>query len=93
MTVSASPVAGAAFGTAPPRPALPVSLAAGQTFSLPVTFTPTTYGVVGGTLTVTTSAGPYAGRSRAGPGLSAAALLTVAPRRHQLRGHARSAAP
>ena len=78
VTLSAVSVAGTAFGIGATTPALPVSLTTGQTFSLPVTYTPTTYGVVGGTLTVTTSAGPYqVGLS--GTGLSAAAQLTVSP--------------
>ena len=57
---------------------MPIALTAGQTFTLPVTFTPTTYGIAGGTLTVTTSAGNSA-VGLSGTGLSSGAQLTEAP--------------
>jgi hypothetical protein len=57
--VTISGIAAAApFGTTPP--ALPVSLAAGQTLSVPVTFTPTTTGGATGSLSFTTDGGTVA---------------------------------
>ncbi len=78
VTVSAVSVSGSSFSVGATGPALPVSLLAGQTLSVPVTFTPTTYGIVGATLTVTTGAGPYS-VGLDGTGLSAAARLDVSP--------------
>jgi hypothetical protein len=78
VTVDGVSASGAAYSLGAPSPSLPVSLAAGQTVTLPVTFEPTTYGIAGGVLTVATSAGPYqVGLS--GTGLSATAQLTVTP--------------
>ena len=78
VTVNSISETGGAYTYGATAPALPVSLTAGQTFSLPVTFTPTTYGIIGGVLTVSTSAGPYQ-VGLDGTGLNASALLTVAP--------------
>jgi hypothetical protein len=65
------------LGATSPAP-LPISLTPGQTFSVPVTFTPTKTGIAAGVLTVNTSAGTYqVGLS--GTGLSATAQLTAAP--------------
>ena len=77
LTVTAITATGP-YTSGAPTPALPVSLAAGQTLSVPLTFTPTTYGIAGGVVTVTTSVGSYeVGLS--GTGLSETALLTVSP--------------
>ena len=77
LTVSATATSGP-FTVGAATPALPTALAAGGSFAVPVTYTPTTYGVVGGTLTVTTTAGTYV-VGLDGTGLSAGARLTVAP--------------
>ena len=78
VTVSAIAASAGSFSLGTTTPALPVTLAAGQTLTVPVTFTPTRYGIIGGTVTLTTSAGPYqVGLS--GNGLSATALLVAAP--------------
>ena len=74
-TVTVSAVSAAApFAAGTPTPALPATLTAGQTLSVPVTFSPTASGAETGSLSVTTDAGDYAfGLSGAGtqPGLSA----------------------
>ena len=62
------------FAAGTPTPALPATLTAGQTLSVPVTFSPTASGADTGSLSVTTDAGDYAfGLSGTGtqPGLSA----------------------
>jgi hypothetical protein len=77
-TVTAVTVSGSAYSLGTPSTPVPITLAVGQTFSVPVTFTPTDFGIVGGVVTVTTSVGKYqVGLS--GTGLSATAQLTVAP--------------
>jgi hypothetical protein len=77
-TVTAITSTGSAFSLGTPSSPVPITMSANQTFSVPVTFTPTEYGIVGGVVTVTTSAGKYqVGLS--GTGLSAGAQLTVAP--------------
>jgi hypothetical protein len=71
VTVSAITTA-APFAVTPP--ALPVTLTAGQTLSVPVTFSPATWGAVTGQIQLTTDAGTiYAGLSGTGtqPGLAA----------------------
>ena len=78
VTVNSISETGGAYSYGATVPTLPVSLGTGQTFSLPVTFTPTTYGIIGGVLTVSTSAGTYE-VGLDGTGLNASALLTVAP--------------
>jgi hypothetical protein len=82
LTVTAISISGGSFKLGSPAPALPVALdpgAPGNTsVSVPVTFTPTAPTASGATITVTTSAGPY-GVGASGDGLSATALLTVAP--------------
>ena len=77
LTVTALSATGP-YSLGAPTPSLPIALSAGQTFSVPVTFTPTTYGIAGGVLSVTTSAGDYS-VGLSGTGLSSVALLTAAP--------------
>ncbi len=77
LTITALSATGP-YSLGAPTPALPIALRAGQTFSVPVTFTPTTYGIAGGVLSVTTSAGDYS-VGLSGTGLSSVALLTAAP--------------
>jgi len=63
-------------GTA--SPALPAKLTAGQTIQIPLTFTPTQTGPIGGTLTAETSQGP-ASFALSGTGQAATAQLAVSP--------------
>ncbi|MGA8723717.1 MAG: choice-of-anchor D domain-containing protein, partial [Acidimicrobiales bacterium] len=78
ITVTGVSVSGSAYAIGSTTPALPASLGAGQTLSLPVKFSPTTYGIAGGVLTVATSAGNYS-VGLDGTGLNATALLTSSP--------------
>jgi Abnormal spindle-like microcephaly-assoc'd, ASPM-SPD-2-Hydin/PQQ-like domain len=59
-------------------PALPAALSKGQTISVPVTFTPTQTGLVGGTVTAITSAG-HAQFAVSGTGQDAEGKLSSAP--------------
>ncbi len=59
-------------------PALPATLNAGQTIQIPITFTPTTPGIVSSTLKLTTSGGPIS-FGLSGNGVSATANLIVTP--------------
>ncbi len=58
VTVTAAGINNPQFTLGSPTPALPVQLSAGQSLSIPVTFSPTTNGQILATLSVTTSAGP-----------------------------------
>jgi hypothetical protein len=68
-TVTAASVQGTGFSIGAPSPALPASLAAGQSITVPVTYTPTLIGGQTGTLTLTTNGGavsvPLAGTGQA----------------------------
>ncbi len=59
-------------------PALPATLNAGQTIQIPITFTPTTPGIVSATLKLTTSGGSIS-FGLSGNGVSATADLIVTP--------------
>ena len=61
------------------NPALPATLATGQTLSVPVTFTPTQTGLVGGTVTATTGTGEQVQFAVSGTGQAVAAKLETAP--------------
>jgi hypothetical protein len=61
-------------------PALPATLAAGQSISVPVTFTPTQTGLVGGSLTATTSTGKTVSFALSGTGQAASSQLATNPR-------------
>jgi hypothetical protein len=76
VTVTALSSSNAQFTLGVPSPTLPASLAAQATLALPVTFTPTAAGLVGGTLDVTSSAGPFS-ISLSGTGQSSAAQITA----------------
>ena len=65
------------LGTA--SPALPATLVAGQTISVPVTFAPTQTGIVGGMVTATTSTGKTTTFALSGIGQTASAQLAVSP--------------
>jgi hypothetical protein len=67
------------FTLGTPSPTIPVTLNAGQTISIPVTFTPTQTGLVGATVTATTSAGDQQ-FAVSGTGQSQGALLVASPR-------------
>jgi iron transport multicopper oxidase len=66
------------FQAGTPTPGLPASLTAGQTLSVPVTFTPGAPGVAGGTLQVTTSTSTFS-YGLEGQGQAAGPHLTVNP--------------
>ncbi len=58
VTVRGATINNTSFGLGAPTPALPVTLTAGQTLSVPVTFTPKTNGQVLAAVTFDTTAGP-----------------------------------
>src|SRR5262249_28335185 len=62
-----------------PSPALPAKLSAGQTIQVPVTFTPSQAGLIGGTLTAETESSGSVPFSLSGTGQAAAAELTASP--------------
>jgi hypothetical protein len=66
------------FTIGTPTPALPASLGAGQTIQIPITFTPTESGLIGGTLTAETNKGTVS-FSLSGAGQAATAQLTETP--------------
>jgi hypothetical protein len=66
------------FTVGSPTPALPAQLTAGQTIQVPLKFTPTQTGPVGGTLTAETSQGP-ASFALSGTGQAATPQLSVSP--------------
>jgi hypothetical protein len=61
-----------------PTPALPAHLSAGQTIQVPLTFTPSQSGLLGGTLTAETDQGSVS-FAMSGTGQAATAQLTVTP--------------
>jgi len=78
VTVNGVSTTDGTFSTGTPSTALPATLSAGQTLSIPVTFAPSSGGSFGATLNVSTSAGvlPF---GLSGAGQSAAAQLSVSP--------------
>src|SRR5439155_4825263 len=60
VTVSSLATSGGPFTAGSSTPALPASLNAGQTLTVPLTFGPTSAGSYTGALTASTSAGPFA---------------------------------
>jgi Abnormal spindle-like microcephaly-assoc'd, ASPM-SPD-2-Hydin/PQQ-like domain/Protein of unknown function (DUF1573) len=62
-----------------PSAALPAHLVAGQSISVPITFSPSSAGLIGGTLTATTEAGAEVTISLSGTGRQPAATLAVEP--------------
>lgn len=79
ITLSSLRSSSAQFTIGSPSRALPATLAAGQTISVPITFAPTQTGPVGGTLTATTSTGSTADFALSGTGQAATAQLEVSP--------------
>src|SRR5262249_29787756 len=67
------------FTVGPPSPPLPAQLSAGQTVKVPLRFTPTQTGLVGGTLEAETNQGTVS-FAMSGTGESASAQLTSSPR-------------
>jgi iron transport multicopper oxidase len=62
-----------------PSAALPAHLVAGQSISVPITFSPSGAGLIGGTLTARTAAGAEVTVSLSGTGRQPAATLAVSP--------------
>src|SRR5487761_2407701 len=78
FTVSSSGPSGPYYSLGTPSMTLPASLSAGQTITVPVTFTPTAIGSLPGTLTANDSGGT-AVLSLSGQGLSATTTLSAVP--------------
>jgi hypothetical protein len=78
VTVTKLTSSSSQFTVGSPSPALPAKLTAGQTIQVPLTFSPSQTGPVGGTLTAETSQGP-ASFAMSGTGQAAAAQLAVSP--------------
>ena len=66
------------FTIGTPTPALPASLGAGQTIQIPITFTPSESGLIGGTLTAETNKGTVS-FALSGAGQAATAQLAETP--------------
>jgi hypothetical protein len=66
------------FTLGSPSPALPAALSAGQTIQVPITFTPSQTGLIGGTLTAETNQGTVS-FAMSGTGQTAAAQLETSP--------------
>jgi Bacterial lectin/Abnormal spindle-like microcephaly-assoc'd, ASPM-SPD-2-Hydin len=78
LTLSKLSSSSSQFTVGTPTPALPAQLAAGQTIQIPLTFTPSQAGLVGGTLTAETDKGTVS-FAMSGTGQNAAAQLAVTP--------------
>jgi hypothetical protein len=78
LTVTKLTSSSSQFSRGTPSPPLPAGLSAGQTIQVPVKFTPTQTGLIGGTLTAETTQGP-ASFSLSGTGRAAAAQLATSP--------------
>ncbi len=78
VTVSGIASTDPTFTLGTSTPALPATLTAGKTIQIPITFTPTTPGIVSSTLKLTTSGGPIS-FGLSGNGVSATATLIVTP--------------
>jgi hypothetical protein len=79
ITLSSLRSSNAQFTVGTPSKPLPATLAAGQTIDVPLTFSPTQTGLVGATLTATTSTGRTADFALSGSGQAASPLLEVSP--------------
>lgn len=79
LTLSSLESSASQFTLGTPAPALPATLAAGQTIQIPITFTPTGNGPAGATLTATTATGKTATFALTGIGQAAVAKLEVLP--------------
>ena len=85
VTVNGFSSTGAAFTVGTPTPAVPKSLGAGETITVPVTFSPTNSGLASTTLRADTSAGPV-DVALSATGQAAAALLVASPKLLSLGG-------
>ncbi|HEV2973505.1 MAG TPA: choice-of-anchor D domain-containing protein [Solirubrobacteraceae bacterium] len=79
LTLSSLSSSSSQFQLGAPSPALPATLSAGQTVSVPVTFAPTQTGMVGATVTATTSTGAQLQFAASGTGQAVGAQLVVSP--------------
>ena len=79
LTLSSLTSSSSQFTLGTPSQALPATLVAGQTISVPVTFAPTQTGIVGGSVTATTSTGKTTSFALSGTGQSANAQLAINP--------------
>ena len=78
LTVSKLTSSSSQFSVGTPSPPLPAQLSAGQTIKVPLTFTPTQTGPIGGTLTAETTQGATS-FSMSGTGQAASAQLATSP--------------
>ena len=78
LTLSKLTSSSAQFSIGTPSPALPVQLSAGQSIQIPLTFTPTQTGLLGGTLQAETSQGTIS-FAMSGTGQAANAQLEATP--------------
>ncbi len=79
LTLTSLTSSSSQFTLGTPSPALPATLSAGQTISVPVTFVPTQTGTVGATITASTGTGKTATFAVSGVGQAASAQLEVTP--------------
>jgi hypothetical protein len=79
LTLSSLVSSSSEFQLGTPSPALPATLATGQTLQIPVTFAPTASGPIGATLTATTSAGTKMLFGLSGIGQAAGPKLEATP--------------
>jgi iron transport multicopper oxidase len=79
LTVTSLSSSSSEFVPGKPSPALPATLASGETLELPVTFSPTGTGPLGATLTASTSSGKTATFSLSGTGRAAGPRLEASP--------------
>jgi hypothetical protein len=79
LTLSSLTSSSAQFTLGTPSIPLPATLSTGQTITVPITFSPTDTGPLGGTLTATTSTDKTATFSLSGTGQTATAMLEATP--------------
>lgn len=79
LTLSSLASSSSQFTLGTPSAALPATLSSGQTIEVPITFSPTATGPLGGTLTATTSTGKTVTFGLSGIGQAAAAQLEAMP--------------
>ncbi len=79
LTLTSLSSSSSQFELGAPTPALPATLGAGQTISIPVTFAPTQTGLVGGTVTAKTGTGKEVQFALSGTGQAEHAQLVVSP--------------
>jgi hypothetical protein len=79
LTITGLTSSSSQFVRGTPSPPLPATLGAGQTISVPITFTPTQTGLVASTVTATIEGGAQAQFAVSGTGQSETAKLVAAP--------------